>query len=108
MHLNQLNGEVVHANCACKAGKCGCYKHVAALLYQINDYVQFEFTEVPDALTCTQLLQQWHVPRTGEADEPVLLEDIKFEKCSYEQDNKAKNHASTSKVAVYNPTPHFA
>ena len=36
-----------------------------------------------------------------------FLEDIKFEKCSYEQDNKAKKHACTSKEAVYNPTPHF-
>ena len=49
VHLNQLNGEVVHANCACVAGKCGCCKRVAALLYLINDFIQLELSEVPDA-----------------------------------------------------------
>ena len=32
VNLNQFNGEVVHVNCACVAGKCECCKHVAALL----------------------------------------------------------------------------
>ena len=51
VHLNQLNGEVLYANCACVAGrKCGCCKHVAALVYQINDYIQVELSEVPDDL----------------------------------------------------------
>ena len=26
------------------------------------DFIELELTEVPDDLTCTQLLQQWHVP----------------------------------------------
>ena len=112
VHLNQLNGEVLYANCACVAGKCGCCKHVAAPLYQINDYIQLELSEVPDDLTCTQLLQQWHVPRTDETDEPVLLEDIKFEKSSFEQDHKeTRKHACSSTSTykeTYNPTPHFA
>ena len=60
VHLNQVTGEVVHSHCLCKAGKGGCCKHVAALLFQILDYIQLELTEVPDDLTCTQLLQQWH------------------------------------------------
>ena len=112
VHLNQLNGEVVHANCACVAGKSGCCKHVAALLYQINDFIQLEISEVPDDLTCTQLFQQWHVLRSDETDEPVLLEDIKFEKSSFEQDRKEeRKHACSSTgryKETYNPTPHFA
>ena len=63
-----INGGVVYANCLCKAGKGGCCKHVAALLFQILDYIQLELVEVPDDLTCTQLLQQWHVPRSDETD----------------------------------------
>ena len=108
VHLNQLNGEVVHANCACVAGKCGCCKHVAALLYQIY-FIQFEFSEVPDDLTCTQLL---HLRTSDETDEPVLLEDIKCEKSSFEQDHKEeRKHACSSTgryKETYNPTPHFA
>ena len=58
VHLNQVNGDVVHGR---KAGKGGQCKHFAAMLYQIIDYVQLEVSEVPDVLTCTQVLQQWNV-----------------------------------------------
>ena len=45
VHLNQLNGEVVHVNCACAAGKCECCKHVAGSLYQINDFIQLKLSD---------------------------------------------------------------
>ena len=57
--FNQSTGQVVHAKCTRKAGKGGCCKHVAAILFQIIHYIQLESKEVPDDLTCTQLLQQW-------------------------------------------------
>ena len=40
---------------------------------------QLELTEVHDDLTCTQILQQWHVPKTSEVSEPILYEDMTFE-----------------------------
>ena len=43
-------------------GKGGRCKHIVALLFQIIEYKQLGMTEIPDQLTCTQLLQQWHVP----------------------------------------------
>ena len=58
IHLNQITGEVVYANCVCKAGKGGYRKHVVAMLFQIIEYVKLELTEDPDDHTCTQLLQQ--------------------------------------------------
>ena len=80
---------------------------MAALLFQILDYIQLELVEVPDDLTCTQLLQQWHVPRSDETDKPVLFEDLHFEKASYEKDVNGTKYLE--RVAVdYNPTPHFA
>ena len=42
VHLYQVNGDVVHGRCSCKAGKGGQCKHIAAMLYQIIDYVQFK------------------------------------------------------------------
>ena len=110
VHLNQLNGEVVYANCACVAGKSECCKLVPALLYQVNDFIQLELSEVPDDLTCTQLLQQWHVPRSDETDEPVLLEDIKFEKSSFDRKDERKHACSSTGryKETYNPTSHFA
>ena len=53
VHLHQDTGKVSHASCSCPAGQGGCCKHVAALLFQLLDYIQLELTEVPDDLTCT-------------------------------------------------------
>ena len=53
-HLNQTNGDVVHSNCTCAAGKGGECKHIVALLFQIIEYKQLDMTEIPDHLTCTQ------------------------------------------------------
>ena len=55
VHLNQETGDIIHGHCSCKAGKGGQCKHVAAMLYQIIDYVQLELLEVPLSLTCTQV-----------------------------------------------------
>jgi hypothetical protein len=60
VHLDEANGEVVHRNCTCTAGKGGQCKHVVALLFQVIEYKQLDITEIPDKPTCTQLLQQWH------------------------------------------------
>ena len=68
----------VYSNCTCKADKGGQCKHIVALLFQVIEYKQLDMTEIPDHLTCTQLLQQWHVPRKNESDEAVLYESIVF------------------------------
>ena len=83
VHLKQDTGEVAYANCNCKAGKGGCCKHVVALLFQLLEYIQLDSKVIPDDLTCTQLLQQWHVPRSDELEEPILYEDVVFERASY-------------------------
>ena len=106
VHLNQNTGEVTHGSCTCKAGKGGCCKHVAAVLFQILDYIELELTEVPHDLTCTQVLQQWHVPRGDEVDKPVLYEDMTFEKACYEKDAKGRKRSDgKSKADNFNPTP---
>ena len=38
--LSKISGYVLGAQCNCKAGAGGCCKHVAALLYNILDYVE--------------------------------------------------------------------
>ena len=77
---------------------------MAALLFRILDYIQLELVEVPDHLTCTQILQQWHVPRSDKTEETVLFEDLPFEKASYEKDVNGTKYLE--RVAVdYNPTP---
>ena len=108
VHLNEANGEVVYSNCTCTAGKGGKCKHVVALLFQVIEYKQLDMTEIPDHTTCTQLLQQWHVPRKDESDEAVLYENIVFEKAVYEKDVQAKKRKHRQSLPIYNPTPHFS
>ncbi|CAB4036604.1 Hypothetical predicted protein, partial [Paramuricea clavata] len=57
-----------------------------------------------------ELLQRhWHVPRTDELDEPVLYEDITFEKASYKKDASGRKHSTEKRqMTDYNPIPHFA
>ena len=102
VHLHQDSDKVSCASCTCTAGKGGCCKHVAALLFQILDYIQLELTEVPDDLTCTQLLQQWHVPNTSEKlNAAVLCDEVKMSKPT----SKTEKHY----IANYNnPAPAFA
>jgi hypothetical protein len=90
IHVNQVTGEISYANCTCKAGKGGCCAHVVALLFQIIECIQMDFKAIPDDITCTQLLQQWHVPKNNELKEPILYEDVVFERASYEKDDSGK------------------
>ena len=77
-----------------------CCKHVAALLFQILDVIQVELSEVPDNLTCTQLLQQWHVPSSEDLKTALLFDNIKF--------GKATSTRKCYKVENINPAPGFA
>ncbi len=49
-------------------------------------------TEIPDHPTCTQLLQQLHVPRKDESDQPALYENIVFQKAEYQKDIQLYNY----------------
>ena len=102
-HLHQDTGKVSHASCSCVAGKGGCCKHVAALLFQVLDFIQLELTEVPDDLTCTQLLQQWHVPASEYTKSAVLFDHVKFAKAT----SKKRSYTTTQSIEN-NPAPAFA
>ena len=55
-------------------------------------------------MTCTQVLQQWHVPKGDE----VLYEDMTFEKTSYEQNVKGRKRSEGNNEANnFNPTQQF-
>ena len=83
--------------------KGGCCKHVAALLFQILNFLQLEVNKVPDDLTCTQLLQQWHVPASEYTKSAVLFDHVKFTKATAK-----KRSYTTSQLTENNPAPAFA
>ena len=86
VHLSQDNGEIFYAKWNCRAGAGGCCKHVAAALYQLVDYKLANFKSIPDDKTCTDVLQQWHVPGEGLNTEAILFENLTFDKASAEKD----------------------
>ena len=49
VNLNQESGEMEYAKCCNKAGKGGCCKHVAALLYTLLDFVNLSLHQIPHA-----------------------------------------------------------
>ena len=83
VRLDQTSGDIVFAKCHCPAGAGGRCKHVAALLFQLLDFIELGLTEIPDDKTCTQELQQWHVPKKAQSQDAVLFEDLIFPQESY-------------------------
>ena len=60
--LSQVTGHVTNAKCTCKAGAVGQCKHIAAFLYQINDFKESGLQTIPVKLACTSKARIWGVP----------------------------------------------
>ena len=83
--LSKLTGYIIGARCKCKAGASGCCKHVAALLYNILDYVELGLAAIPEGKTCTDKPQQWNRPKASASNGPILFSDIQFVHHTYEK-----------------------
>ena len=102
------SGEICHGHCECPAGKGGCCKHVAALLFQLLDYKELELNEVPVELSCTEKLQSWNVPKTDKKG-AVLFEDLLFEQADYRRDSAGRKRPFVKgKREDYKSAPSFA
>ena len=71
--LSKSTGYVIGAHRKCKAGAGGCCKHVAALLYNILDYVELGLAAIPEDKTCTDKPQRWNRPKTSASIGPILF-----------------------------------
>lgn len=56
-------GAIVDGSCECAAGKLAC-NHLMAMLRTVSLLQAKGFSEPPELLSCTDLPQQWRVPRT--------------------------------------------
>ena len=111
VHLNMDSSAVTHAKCNCKAGQGGCYKHVAAVLYNILDFSNLNLRYVPEELTCTQVLQKWNVPtRKITSKDAVKFSDLEFLKANFEKDrgNKRRKSMVTGNREGFCATPPYA
>lgn len=70
--------DTVSCHCASGRGPHSSCKHTAALCYAICDFVS-NFLSVETALSCTEKLQKWNVPRS-KVVEAVPVYEMHFEK----------------------------
>ena len=86
-HLNQMDGEEEYAKCSCKAGKGGCCKCVAALLYTILDFVNLNLQQIAVEPTCTQVGQKWGVlfGSSISLKKAVKFDEMQFKKSDVKQ-----------------------
>ena len=104
-------GEVVSAQCTCKAGADGYCKHVGALLYAILDFSESGLGQIPPNTSCTERPQQWHKPTQRTSNVPVLFKDILMIKHDYDADKRKKSEKSTERKnekEAYSSCPSFA
>ena len=106
VYLSQATGEILYGKCSCKAGAGGCCKHVSAVLYQLVEYRELELKSVPDDKTCTDILQQWHIPGETSNNEAILFSNLTFEKANFEKDkNKSRKRPIVAGKRNYCSTP---
>ena len=76
------NGTVYSAKCQCKAGLGQACSHIAALLFKLEDLKRQGLAVIPEDVTCTGTLQQWHVPPKRDV-QAAAVKDITFPKAQY-------------------------
>ena len=89
-----VSGQVLHANCSCKAGNVGYCNHVLALMFKAckfslydsknTDDLNQENDENPD-LACTSQLQRWHAKGRGENIHPQPVMEVTFSKTKLDE-----------------------
>ena len=89
-----VSGQVLHANCSCKAGNVGYCNHVLALMFKAckfslydsknTDDLNQENDENPD-LACTSQLQRWHAKGRGENIHPEPVMEVTVSKTKLDE-----------------------
>ena len=108
-----VSGEVMHANCSCKAGKVGYCNHVLALMFkgckfslydsQATDDLDNEDDEQPN-LACTSQLQRWHAKGCGENIYPQPVMEVTVSKTKLDETKTREGVKSLLYEARMKPT----
>ena len=108
-----VSGEVIHANCSCKAGKVGYCNHVLALMFkgckfslydsQATDDLGKEDDEQPN-LACTSQLQRWHAKGRGENIRPQPVMEVSVSKTKLDETKTREGVKSLLYEARMKPT----
>lgn len=113
--FDKLTGNIIRArDRSCAAGRRGYCKHIAALCYKLVEAKMSSAKELPRALSCTEIKQQWGVPSIKAQQDPEKelmkkkpLQDITFEKHLLVRDQKGgrKRRLPQEVSSTYSSTP---
>ena len=108
-----VSGQIMHANCSCKAGNVGYCNHVLALMFKAckfslydskkTDDLNQENDEHPD-LACTSQLQRWHAKGRGENIHPQPVMEVTVSKTKLDETKTREGLKSLLYEARMNPS----
>ena len=102
--FDKITGNIIAArDRSCAAGRHGYCKHIAALCYKFVEAKMSSAKELPRALSCAEIKQQWGIPSVKAQQDPEKelmkkkpLQDITFEKHLLIRDQKGGEKKKTS------------
>ena len=113
--FDKITGNIIAArDRSCAAGRRGYCKHIAALCYKLVEAKMSSAKELPRALSCTEIKQQWGIPSVKAQQDPEKelmkkkpLQDITFEKHLLIRDQKGgrKRRLPQEVSSTYSSTP---
>ena len=74
--LDKRTGIIYGAECRCVAGLGECCSHVAAVCFQLDDFVSRGLKSVPDDVSCTEKSCQWIAPANISKVQPQQLTEV--------------------------------
>lgn len=96
-------GKVVEGKCTCKAGAMGLCKHVAALLFNLNDYKQSGKNVIEEQLACTEKPREWGIKKSRKALVSKKFDDLTFVK--FAPGKSEKNVKNSQQRREYSSLP---
>ena len=89
-----ISGQIIDANCSCKAGKVGYCNHVLALMFKACKFSLFDSTSTDDLchneqpdVTCTSQLQKWHKKGRGDKMSAQPVKEVTISKTKLAETN---------------------
>ena len=98
-----VSGQIMYANCSCKAGNLGYCNHVLALIFKACKFSLYDSKKTDDLnqendehpnLACTSQLQRWYAKGRGENIHPQPLLEVTVSKTAGRNKNKESSKVS--------------
>ncbi|CAG9766212.1 unnamed protein product [Ceutorhynchus assimilis] len=101
LRLLLTNLMIKEASCSCLIGLTQACGHLVGLCFTLEHFILRKYQEVPDELTCTEILQKWDKPR-GKSVAFECVMDVSIRKPSETPKKRAPLYCKLQKMADLN------